>query len=304
MRLWLSKHSEVPLREQLTTQIKLGILSHDLRPGERLPSTRDVARRYQIHANTVSAAYRALAGHGWLELRKGSGVYVRPLDRTLPLDAQLELDQLIATFLQRARAGGFSLGAIQTRIKHWLALQPPDHFLVLEPDEELRAILVTEIAAATNFPVAGLSLIDCAHTGLPAGAAAVAMYGQSERVRALLPPDTSCLLLRSRSIPEALSGAQRPAPDALIAIVSRWPEFLRWARTLLVSVGVEAAALSLNDARTRGWQRSLRASAFVITDALTARQLPAGTPPARIFRIIADDSLTELRAFVENFLPQ
>ena len=79
MRLWLSRNSEVPLREQLTTQIKLGILSHDLRPGARLPSTRELARRYGIHANTVSAAYRELEARGWLELRRGSGVYVRPL---------------------------------------------------------------------------------------------------------------------------------------------------------------------------------------------------------------------------------
>ncbi|HEX8178132.1 MAG TPA: GntR family transcriptional regulator [Pyrinomonadaceae bacterium] len=301
MRLWLSRNSEVPLREQLTTQIRLGILSHDLRPGERLPSTRDVARRYRIHANTVSAAYRELAARGWLEFRHGSGVYVRPLDPERALDAQLALDQLISVFLQRARAAGFALGAIQTRIKHWLALQPPDHFLVLEPDEHLRAILVAEIADATGFPVRGLSLEACAQQGLPAGAAAVALYGQSERVRVLLPPDTNCLLLRSRSIPDALTGQQRPAPDALIAVVSRWPEFLRWARTVLVSVGVEPAALNVRDARERGWQRALHTSAFVITDALTARQLPAETP-ARVFRIIADDSLAELRGFVENFL--
>jgi GntR family transcriptional regulator len=301
MRLWLSKNSEVPLREQLMTQIKLGVLSHDLRPGERLPSTRELARRYRIHANTVSAAYRQLEQAGWLEFRRGSGVYVRPFDRSLPLDAQLELDQLIAVFLQRARAGGFSLGEIQTRIRHWLALQPPDHFLVLEPDAELRAILIAEIAEATGCAVRGVSLEECARTGLPAGAAAVAMYGQSERVRALLPPDTSCLFLRSRSVPDALAGQKRPATDALIAIVSRWPEFLRWARAVLVSVGIEPAALTFGDARTRGWQRSLRASAFVITDALTARELPAGCD-ARIFRLIADDSLTELRAFVANFL--
>ena len=301
MRLWLSRNSEVPLRAQLTTQIKLGILSHDLRPGERLPSTRELARRYGIHANTVSAAYRELEERGWLEFRRGSGVYVRALDGERPPDAQLELDQLISVFLQRARAAGFALGEIQTRVKHWLALQPPDHFLVLESDENLRAILVAEIAGATGFPVRGMSLEECARTGLPAGAAAVAMYGQSERVRALLPPDTSCLLLRSRSIPDALSGEQRPAADALIAVVSRWPEFLRWARTMLVSVGIEPGALTFRDARERGWQRSLRASAIVITDALTARRLPAGTP-ARVFHIIADDSRAELRRFVEKFL--
>ena len=77
MRLWLSKNSEIPIREQLITQITLGIVSNDLKPRERLPSTRDLARRYSIHANTVSAAYRELARRGWVEFRKGSGVYVR-----------------------------------------------------------------------------------------------------------------------------------------------------------------------------------------------------------------------------------
>ena len=61
MRLWISKSSEVPIREQLVTQIVLGIVSNDLKSSERLPSTRDVARRYHIHANTVSSAYRELA---------------------------------------------------------------------------------------------------------------------------------------------------------------------------------------------------------------------------------------------------
>ncbi|HEX8069472.1 MAG TPA: GntR family transcriptional regulator [Pyrinomonadaceae bacterium] len=301
MRLWLSKNSEVPLREQLVTQIKLGVLSHDLRPGERLPSTRELARRYRIHANTVSAAYRQLEQGGWLEYRRGSGVYVRPLDRSLPLDAQLELDQLIAVFLQRARAGGFSLGEIQTRVRHWLALQPPDHFLVLEPDPELRAIVVAEIAEATGFAVRGAGLEEVARAGLPTGAAAVALYGQSERVRALLPPDTSCVFLRSRSIPDALAGQTRPEAGALVTVVSRWPEFLRWARAVLVSVGLDPAALNTCDARTRGWQRGVRASTLVISDALTARQLPAGCA-ARVFRVIADDSVAELRAFVANFL--
>src|SRR6188474_402296 len=77
MKLWLSKNSDVPLHEQLVTQIILGIVSNDLKVKQRLPSTRDLARRYSIHANTVSAAYRELARRGWVEFRKGSGVYVR-----------------------------------------------------------------------------------------------------------------------------------------------------------------------------------------------------------------------------------
>ena len=43
MRIWLSKNSEVPMREQLVTQIVFGIVSNDLKLNERLPSTRDLA---------------------------------------------------------------------------------------------------------------------------------------------------------------------------------------------------------------------------------------------------------------------
>jgi hypothetical protein len=35
------------------------LLSGDLKPGERLPSTRELARRFSIHPNTVSAGYGA-----------------------------------------------------------------------------------------------------------------------------------------------------------------------------------------------------------------------------------------------------
>jgi len=301
MKLWLSKNCEVPLREQLTTQIMLGVISDDLKPGQRLPSTRELARRFQIHANTVSAAYRDLEARGWLELRKGSGVYVRALAGRQPAAPELRLDQLISTFLQTARDGGFSLNEIQTRIKHWLKLQPPDHFHVIEPDEELRRILIAEIAEATNFRVGGAGVEECQQRGLPAGAAAVALYGHAEDVRAALPPDTNCLLLRSRSVPELLLGEERPAPDALISIVSRWPEFLKWTRTVLVAAGLDANSLNFRDARVNDWHRGLGASHFVIADVLTAAQIPAGCA-VRVFRVIADSSLAELRGFVENFL--
>jgi GntR family transcriptional regulator len=303
MRLWLSKNSEVPIREQLTTQIMLGVVSGDLKPGQRLPSTRELARRFRIHANTASAAYGELERRGWLESRKGSGVYVREFSRERELDAGLELDQLISAFLQRARDGGHSLGDVQERVKHWLEFQPPDHFLVIESDDELRAILVAEIEEATNFRVRGMSIETCVRDGLPAGAVAVALYGQEvEGVRATLRADTNrMILLHSRSVPETLTGAIRPAEDALIAVVSRWPEFLRWARTVLVAAGIDPTALNFRDAREPDWQRGLTSSAFVITDALAARQLPPNCTP-RVFHMIADSSLDELRRFVRDFL--
>ena len=302
MRLWLSRNSEVPLREQLVRQVMLGIVSDDLKPGQRLPSTRELARRFRIHSNTVSAAYRDLERRGWIEFRKGSGVYVRAFaeDGAAALNSRLELDQLISAFLVLARAQGFSLAEIQGRVQHWLELEPPDHFLVVEPDEGLREILVREIEEATGFRVRGVDVDGCRGVGA-AGAAVVTMYGHAEQVRAALPAGTAPILLRSRSVPESLAGQQPPPPDALVAVVSRWPEFLEWARVVLVAAGLDPAALDFRDARAPGWERALRASAFVITDALTAAQLPTGLD-ARVFRVVADSSLEELRSFVGKFL--
>lgn len=298
MRLWLSKNSEVPVREQLVTQVMLGIVSSDLKPGQKLPSTRELARRFNIHSNTVSAAYRDLAARGWVELRKGSGIYVREHPGENVESAKLELDQLISAFLQTARRGGYSLAEIQGRLKQLLELQPPDHFLVIESDRELRQILVAEIEEVTGFRVLGAGLEACTNPAQLAGAQAVALYGkEGERVRAMLPPGSPCLLLHSRSVPASMQGREYPPTDAIVTVVSHWPEFLRWARTMLVAAGIDPVSLDFRDARRGGWHRGLRSSEFVITDALTATQIPNGCD-TRVFRVIADSSLDELREFV------
>jgi len=298
MRIWLSKSSEVPLREQLATQIVLGIVSNDLRPGQKLPSTRELARRFDIHSNTVSAAFQDLDRRGWVEFRKGSGVYVRELSADVATDPKLELDQLISTLLQVARERGHSLGEIQARVKRWLESQPPDHFLVIEPDEEMRSILIAEIKEATGLRVSGAGLEECTRPEALAGAAPVAMYGQAKAVRAALPPDAPCLLLRLRSVPGMIAGQERPSADSLVTVVSRWPDFLKWARTILVAAALDPDAMSFRDARERGWQKGLASSGIVITDALTAARLPTGCR-TRVFRIVADSSLDELRNFKE-----
>ena len=299
MRLWISKSSEVPLREQLVTQIILGALSNDLRPGQRLPSTRELARRYKIHANTVSAAFRELSRRGWVEFRKGSGVFVKTRTAERGLEGSLQLDQLISIFFKSARQQNYSLAEIQTGLKRWLDLQPPDHFLLMEPDSELRLILAAEIEKATGAPVKGIDLGDCTGSDL-AGAVPVVMYGQAERARDLLPAGTDVIVLRSHSVPASMVGQKLPPSDALIGVVSRWPEFLRRARTILVAAGLHPDVLSFRDARESGWQKGLHSTAFVISDSRMAGKIPKDCN-LRVFSIISEASIAELRGYVELF---
>jgi DNA-binding transcriptional regulator YhcF (GntR family) len=298
MRIWLSKNSEVPIREQLVTQIVLGIVSNDLKANERLPSTRDLARRYDVHANTVSAAYRELARRGWVEFRKGSGVYVHA--RNDRIEQHLALDHLVSRFFRNLREEGHSLAEIQDAVRRSFSLQRPDHFLLLEPDPELREILVAEIASAAKVKVRGAGPEDVDGAASLAGATPLVLYGHLESFHNQIDPQTDLLVLHSASVVESMKGQTRPPADALVAIVSRWPEFLRWARTMLVAAGLDADALSFRDARERGWEKGLRSARFVITDSLMAPRIPAGCE-VKIFRVLAQSSLQEIREHAERF---
>lgn len=301
MQLWISKLSDVPVREQLAAQIKLAILSQDLKQGQKLPSTREIARRFQIHSNTVSAAYRELTQQGWVEMRAGSGIYVRKFERRHGADPQTGLDRLIVDFLQTARKEGYSLAEIQLRIRHWLRLHPPDHFLVIDPDPDLREILQAELEAAIGFRVVSASVEECLNPSLLVGAIPLALSAQAEIVAAALPPKMPLTLIRIRSISDTLKDEKRPVEHELVSVASHWPAFLSYARSVLGAVRIAPEALNFRDAREPCWQAGLRTSSFVITDAATARKMPRDVR-TRVFRIIADASLDELRGYVERFL--
>jgi DNA-binding transcriptional regulator YhcF (GntR family) len=302
MRFWISRNSEVPLRDQLTTQILLAITSKSIEPGEKLPSTRALARRLGVHSNTVNAAYRDLAKRGWVEFRKGSGVYVRAFDKDRMMEADLELDRLIAMFIGTARDKGYSLSKIRSQVKHWLELQPPDHFVVIEEDPELRRILEYEIGISTGFPVSAMGLDECGEPSALVGAAPVALYGKADAVRGALPKDCECQWLESRSVHEELQKLLRsPSDDAFIIVVSRWSDFRRWARTILLAAGLDSDIIHLQDASMPEWKESLRLATFVVTDSLVGAQLPAKyRSRSFVFSVIAQSSLIDLKRLAKE----
>jgi GntR family transcriptional regulator len=295
MKLWISKSGAETIQQQLSAQIVLGIVSGDLAPGERLPSTTVLSRRFHVHANTVGAVYRSLAKRRWVEWKRGSGFFVRARTfESKTFDADMDLDDLIVAFLNVARSRGHSPAEIRSRVSRFLSSAKPDRVVVIEPELELREILVAEIAGQVSVSVTGLSLEDCRRPAKVSGAFCVALYDHSEEVRNALPVNTPCLFLRSRSAPQSMAGKQKPGPDTLITIASRWPDFLKWSRILLVAVGIDAMAIDLRDARQKNWKRGVTSKSFIITDSLLANTLPKG-PNTHVFSLIADESIDELR---------
>jgi GntR family transcriptional regulator len=76
MFLRIEKGSAVPISRQIADQIATLCASGGLRPGERLPSVRELARELAVNQNTVLRVYERLCGEGLLEMRHGQGTFV------------------------------------------------------------------------------------------------------------------------------------------------------------------------------------------------------------------------------------
>src|SRR3954466_1191058 len=70
-----------PLHRQLYREIREAVLSGRLRAGARLPSSRALSQQLELGRNTVLAAYDQLVAEGYVQAKKGSGIYV---SETLP----------------------------------------------------------------------------------------------------------------------------------------------------------------------------------------------------------------------------
>lgn len=74
---WAAPEPGRPVIRQVYDQVRGAIHAGALKPGGRLPSTRDLAARLSVARATVVAAYDQLLAEGYAEGRTGSGTYVR-----------------------------------------------------------------------------------------------------------------------------------------------------------------------------------------------------------------------------------
>jgi len=294
MQFWFARGSEIPVRQQLVTQVVLGILCNDLKPGQRLPSTRELARRFRIHPNTISAAYRELGREKWVEFRRGSGVYVRAVRPKVARGA-VSPESLIANLVLESRRAGLSLEELRRLVRHWLSLHPPTHFLLIEPDEELRRIAVTELAAALTLPVKGCGFAELRQVDA-ANALFVVFPSKAAAAREALPPDAELVVLEVRSAPASMARLLPRSREWLVGVASGWPGFLDAARTMLAAAGFDPDSLVVRDTRKAGWLKDLECTAGILCDAATARVLPRNKLVV-VFPIVADESLGDLREY-------
>jgi GntR family transcriptional regulator len=105
--------STLPASEQIVRGLRASLLAGQFRPGDQLPSVRQLAMDLGVHHNTVAGAYRQLAEEGWLDLRRGRGAMVieRPAPEPGPR-AEAEFRQRMEELVVKALAEGVPAGAV------------------------------------------------------------------------------------------------------------------------------------------------------------------------------------------------
>jgi len=104
--------SPVPLVEQIVAGLRSAIASGELRPGDALPTVRQLAADLGINLNTVARAYRTLEGHGLVTTRRGRGTEIAAARDAVGREPP-ELARRLREVLADARLAGLDRAAVR-----------------------------------------------------------------------------------------------------------------------------------------------------------------------------------------------
>jgi GntR family transcriptional regulator len=117
----LDLKSGVPFHRQIVDQIRYGIASDRLMPGEQLPTVRELAVHLQVNPNTIRKAYSELEILGILNTQQGTGTFVSHQQVEIGADEKKRmLRQICDELVARGSQYGFTVREIVTHMQRRL----------------------------------------------------------------------------------------------------------------------------------------------------------------------------------------
>ncbi len=106
----IDPRAATPIYAQLERGLRAAMATGRLKPGDQLPTVRQLAVELQINANTVARVYLELERAGAIETRRGVGSFVRatPAEAHPPRELERRLRAFVTRVLADADAAGFS----------------------------------------------------------------------------------------------------------------------------------------------------------------------------------------------------
>ena len=123
--------SRVPIYVQVVDQIKHKIATGDLKPGDQLPTVRQLAAKLRVNFNTIARAYRLLDDEGVISTQQGRGTYILgfQIDGNGKKLREQDLNRLTIHYLIEAYRLGFGpddvKGVILQALARWELMGEP-----------------------------------------------------------------------------------------------------------------------------------------------------------------------------------
>lgn len=109
MRIEINHKSGKPTYLQIVEQVQMAVASGLARPGDQLPSIRELAEQLRVNRNTIARAYTELEHLGVTDTRQGLGVFISERGNQLSAAARRDLArEAIDAAIVQARNLGLS----------------------------------------------------------------------------------------------------------------------------------------------------------------------------------------------------
>ncbi len=116
--LHIDPRDPTPIYAQLERAIRVAIANRKLRPGEQLPTVRQLAVDLRVNANTVAKVYLALERERVVETKRGVGTFIAAPQAAAGQDVHRErrLGELVDRLLTDAATLGYSAREIHQHL--------------------------------------------------------------------------------------------------------------------------------------------------------------------------------------------
>lgn len=110
MNIVISNSGEIPIYEQIASQIKSAVIAGEVKPGEPLPSLRFLAKELRVSVISTKRAYEELEREGYITSVPGKGSFAAEINRELLREEQYKrLEEHLNEAVDAARTAGISL---------------------------------------------------------------------------------------------------------------------------------------------------------------------------------------------------
>lgn len=125
MDIKIDFRSGQPIYLQILEQIRLMIARGEIKPGDQLPTVRQLAADLRVNFNTVARAYHLLDEAGLISTQHGRGTYVweTPSKETIDRLRSQDLHELIEQFVQNMIGAGFTLPEIEDEFNQIIRIE-------------------------------------------------------------------------------------------------------------------------------------------------------------------------------------